>query len=177
MAYLHAFGAYLPERVVSNAELAARLGCSVEWIEKSTGILERRWAGEQSSVAEMGAEAARTCLARTGVSRAGMEASQVGLLILACGSAPPGFPGPAAAVAASLGLGTTPALDLPMASAGSLFGLALAARLAESYGDILVVAAEKMSAVVQAHPLDPNTAILFGDGAGAALVRDRKSVV
>jgi 3-oxoacyl-[acyl-carrier-protein] synthase III len=168
MAYLHAFGAYLPERVVSNAELAARLGCSAEWIEKSTGILERRWAGEQSSVAGMGAEAARACLARAGV-----EASQVGLLIVASGSAPPGFPGPAAAVAATLGLGTTPALDLPMASAGSLFGLALAACLAESYGDILVVAAEKMSAIVEAHPPDRNTAILFGDGAGAALVSKR----
>jgi 3-oxoacyl-[acyl-carrier-protein] synthase III len=58
-------------------------------------------------------------------------------------------------------------------TAGSLFGLALAARLVESYGDILVVAAEKMSAMVQAHPLDPNTAILFGDGAGAALVSNR----
>jgi 3-oxoacyl-[acyl-carrier-protein] synthase III len=173
MAYLHAFGAYLPERVVSNAELAARLGSSAEWIEKSTGILERRWAGEQSSLAGMGAEAARACLARAGVPHAGGEASQVGFLIVASGSAPPGFPGPAAAVAASLGLGTTPALDLPMASAGSLFGLALAARLAESYGDILVVAAEKMSSIIQAHPLDPNTAILFGDGAGAALVSNR----
>ncbi|HEY6344696.1 MAG TPA: ketoacyl-ACP synthase III [Bryobacteraceae bacterium] len=168
MAYLHAFGAYLPERVVSNAELAARLACSAEWIEKSTGILERRWAAERSSVAEMGAEAARACLARAGV-----EAAQVGLLIVASGSAPPGFPGPAAAMAATLGLGTTPAFDLPMASAGSLFGLALAARLAESYGDILVVAAEKMSAILEAHPPDRNTAILFGDGAGAALVSKR----
>src|SRR5580658_9543792 len=168
MAYLHAFGAYLPERIVSNADLAARLGCSADWIEKSTGILERRWADERSSLAEMGAEAARACLARAEV-----EASQVGLLIVASGSAPPGFPGPAAAMAAILGFGTTPALDLPMASAGSLFGLALAARLAESHGDILVVAAEKMSAIVQAHPLDPNTAILFGDGAGAALVSKR----
>jgi 3-oxoacyl-[acyl-carrier-protein] synthase III len=173
MAYLHAFGAYLPERVVSNSELAARLGCSEEWIEKSTGILERRWAGEESSLAEMGAEAARSCLARAGVARAGGEASRVGLLIVASGSASAGFPGPAAAIAATLGLGTAPALDLPMASAGSLFGVALAARLAESYGDVVVVGAEKMSAIVQAHPLDPNTAILFGDGAGAALVSKR----
>jgi 3-oxoacyl-[acyl-carrier-protein] synthase-3 len=60
-----------------------------------------------------------------------------------------------------------------MASAGSLFGMALASRLADSTGDILVVAAEKMSAVVQAHPLDQNTAILFGDGAGAALISSR----
>ena len=65
---------------------------------------------------------------------------------------------------------SAPALDLPIASAGSLFGLALAMRLAETQGDILVVAAEKMSALIEN---DPNTAILFGDGAGAALVSAR----
>src|SRR5689334_24671790 len=58
----------------------------------------------------------------------------------------------------------SPALDLPMASAGSLFGLALALRLVEIHGDILVVAAEKMSTVVDTATPDPNTAILFGDG-------------
>ena len=167
-AYLHAFGAYLPDRVVTNAELSGRLGCSEEWIEKASGIRERRWAGADTSVADLAAEAASACLARAGV-----EASQIGLLILASGSAPPGFPAPAAGVATRLGMGSAPALDLPMASAGSLFGLALAARAAEAYGDVLVVAAEKMSAVIEAHPLDQNTAILFGDGAGAALVSSR----
>ena len=61
-------------------------------------------------------------------------------------------------------------IDLPLASAGSIFGLSLASQLAGSYGDILVVAAEKMSAVIQGAALDKDTAILFGDGAGAALV-------
>jgi len=167
-AYLHAFGAYLPERAVTNAELAGRLGCSEEWIGKASGIRERRWAGVETRVADLAAEAANACLARAGV-----EASQIGLLILASGSAPAGFPAPAAALAAGLGMGSAPALDLPMASAGSLFGLALAARLTEACGDILVVASEKMSAVIEAHPLDQNTAILFGDGAGAALVSRR----
>ncbi|HEY7338234.1 MAG TPA: ketoacyl-ACP synthase III [Bryobacteraceae bacterium] len=166
-SYLHAFGAYLPARVVSNAELAQRLGCSPEWIEKSSGIRERRWAGDEG-VVEMGAEAARACL-----TRAAIPASQIGLLILASGSAPPGFPSPAASLAARLGLGIVPALDVPMASAGSLFAMAIASRLAEDYGDVLVVAAEKMSAIIQAHPLEKNTAILFGDGAGAALVSSR----
>jgi 3-oxoacyl-[acyl-carrier-protein] synthase-3 len=167
-AYLHGFGAYLPDRVVTNAELAGRLGCSEEWIEKATGIRGRRWADAETSVADLAAEAAEACLARVGV-----EAPQVGLLILASGSAPPGFPAPAAALAARLGMGSAPALDLPMASAGSLFALALAARTAEAYGDVLVVAAEKMSAVIEAHPLDQNTAVLFGDRAGAALVSSR----
>jgi 3-oxoacyl-[acyl-carrier-protein] synthase III len=169
-AYLHAFGAHTPQRVVSNAELAARLNCEPEWIESVSGIRERRWAADDVSVADMALAAAEDCLARAGVDR-----SRLGLVILASGSAPPGFPGPAAEVAARLGLESTPVLDLPIASAGSLFGMALASRLAEPMGDILVIGAEKMSALIQAHPLDRNTAVLFGDGAGAVLVSGEPS--
>ena len=167
-ACLHAFGAYLPERVVGNAELAERAGCASEWIESVSGIRERRWAAPQETAADMAVAAAENCLRKAGVS-----ASTLGLLIVSSGSASRGFPGPAAEVATRLGLDSTPALDLPMASAGSLFGLALAMRLAETHGDVLVVAAEKMSALIETAPLDPNTAILFGDGAGAALVSSR----
>jgi 3-oxoacyl-[acyl-carrier-protein] synthase-3 len=169
-AYLHAFGAHLPERVVSNAELAERVKCTPEWIESVSGIRERRWADDDMTVADLAVAAAQDCL-----SRAAIEAPHLGMVILASGSAPPGFPGPAAEVAARLGLESTPVLDLPIASAGSLFGMALASRLADSLGEILVVAAEKMSAVIQAHPLDQNTAILFGDGAGAVLISNRPS--
>jgi len=164
-AYLHAFGAYLPERVVANAELAERVGKTSEWIESVSGIQERRWAEAEQTVADMGVAAAENCLRKAGVS-----SNTLGMLIVASGSAARGFPGPAAEVADRLCLGSTPALDLPMASAGSLFGLALAMRLVETHGDVLVVASEKMSALVES---DPNTAILFGDGAGAALVSAR----
>jgi len=167
-AYLHAFGAYLPERVVTNAELAERTGRAAEWIESVSGIQQRRWAAPEKSVAEMGVAAAGKCLKNAGVS-----ADKLGLLIVASGSAARGFPGPAAEVADRLCLDGVPALDLPMASAGSLFGLALAMRLAETHGDVLVVGAEKMSAVIETEPLDPNTAIQFGDGAGAALISAR----
>jgi len=168
MAYLHSFGAYLPERVVTNGELAGRLGRNSEWIESVSGIVERRWAASETSVADMGVAAAQDCLRNASVST-----KDLGLLIVSSGSAARGFPGPAAEVAARLGLDSTPALDLPIASAGSLFGLVLAMRLVPDQGDVLVVAAEKMSAVVNVEPLDPNTAILFGDGAGAALVSAR----
>lgn len=171
-AYFHGFGSYVPDRVITNAELAPRLNCEAAWIEDVSGIRERRWAEESTSVVDLGFAAAQDCLTRSSV-----EASSIKLLILASGSAPPGFPGPAAELAVRLGLGTTPVLDLPIASAGSLFGMALAARLAESMGDVLVVAAEKMSAVIQAFPLDPNTAILFGDGAGAALISPRPGLL
>jgi 3-oxoacyl-[acyl-carrier-protein] synthase-3 len=167
MTYIHAFGAYLPERVVTNAELATQLGCTTEWIESVSGIRERRWAGEET-VADLGYLAARDCF-----EKAQVEASQVGLIIVSSGSSERRFPGPASAVAAALGLNATPAIDLPIASAGSIFGLALASQLAGSYGDVLVIAAEKMSAVIQGAALDQNTAILFGDGAGAALVSSR----
>jgi 3-oxoacyl-[acyl-carrier-protein] synthase-3 len=164
-AYLQAFGAYLPERVVGNAELAERVGRDSEWIESVSGIHERRWAAPETAVADMGFAAAEDCLRKSGVA-----AGTLGMLIVASGSGARGFPGPAAEVAARLGLDATPAIDLPIASAGSLFGLALAMRLAGTQGDILVVAAEKMSALIEN---DPNTAILFGDGAGAALVTAR----
>ena len=167
-AFLHAFGAHLPDCVVTNEELAARLGRTADWIENASGIRERRWAASESSVADLAVLAAQDCL-----QRAGIEASALGLVMLASGSAPPGFPGPAAAVIAGLGLEGTPAFDVPMASAGTLFGLALASQLTERFGDVLVIGAEKMSAILSAGPLDPNTAILFGDGAGAALVSSR----
>lgn len=167
-AYLHAFGAYLPERVVTNAELAERTGKTAEWIESASGIQERRWAAPDTSIAAMGVAAAESCL-----KTADFPTNKIGMLIVASGSGARGFPGPAAAIADRLCLLSVPALDLPMASAGSLFGLALAMRLTETYGDILVVASEKMSPLCETEPLDPNTAILFGDGAGAALVSSR----
>ena len=171
-AFLNAFGFHVPERVVPNQELAARVGCTPEWIESVSGIRERRWAAAETSVTDLAEAAARDCLAR-----ASIDAAQVGLLMLASGSARPGFPAPAAELAHRLGLNLTPALtpaiDLPMASAGSIFGLVLASQLAQVYGNVQVVAAEKMSAILEAHPMDQNTAILFGDGAGAALVSPR----
>ena len=167
-AYLNAFGFHVPERVVANSELAARAGCTPEWIESVSGIRERRWAAPETTVADLAEAAARDCL-----TRAGLEPNQIGLLLLASGSAEPGFPAPSAELAHRLGLNLAPAFDLPMASAGSIFGLALASQLAEVYGNVLVVAAEKMSAIIEAHALDRDTAVLFGDGAGAALVSPR----
>lgn len=158
-AYIHSFGAYLPERVVGNGELAGRLGCTPEWIVEMSGIEERRYAAPEETVASLAASAARRCLENAG-------AASPGLILVASGSAERRFPGPAVTAAAQLGLAGVPALDLPMASAGGLFAIALAAGLAARYSSILVVGAEKMSAVAK----DKGAAILFGDGAGACLV-------
>lgn len=164
MAFLRAFGSYTPSRIVNNTELSARLGCQPDWILSMSGISERRYAAEGESVSDLAFRAAQDCLARAG------DPGQIGLVILASGSAERRFPGPAAETAARLGLASVPAIDLPMASAGSLFGLALAASLASVHGQVLVIAAEKMSSVISREPLDRNVAILFGDGAGASLV-------
>ena len=170
MAFLRAFGAYLPDRVVPNAEFAARLGVEDEWIVQMSGIEERRFAAETETVIDMGVRAAQACLAR-----AGATASQVGLIVVSSGTGERRFPGPASEIGLRLGIPGIPAIDVPVASAGSIFGLTLAHQLAPFYGEVLVIAAEKMSSVVWPKPEsggtpDKNTAILFGDGAGAALV-------
>ncbi len=130
-----------------------------------SGIEERRYAGPDETVAGMAVAAAQQCL-----ERAGMSAADVGLVIVSSGSFERRFPGPAATVAHQLGVAQTPALDLPIASAGSLFGMALGATLAEKHGNVLLVAAEKMSTVVAREPADSGVAILFGDGAGACII-------
>jgi 3-oxoacyl-[acyl-carrier-protein] synthase-3 len=160
MASILSFGRYVPERVLANEELAARLGVDPAWIVQISGIEERRIAGPDETVVTLGVRAARKCL----------DGHQIGLVLVSSASSERRFPGPAAAIANELGLAGVPAIDMPVASAGSLFALALAAQLAPAYGNILVVAAEKMSAPALMEPLDKNVAILFGDGAGACVV-------
>jgi 3-oxoacyl-[acyl-carrier-protein] synthase-3 len=168
MAYLRAFGCYLPSRVVENSELAVTLGADPAWMLQATGIAERRFAAPGETVASMGTSAAKDCL-----ERAGAEARDVRLVLVASGSAERRFPGPASEIGAALGIAGVPAIDLPIASAGSLFGMALAGQLAPVYGNVLVVASEAMSRVVRMDAEGRDTAVLFGDGAGACLVSER----
>ncbi|HEY4382789.1 MAG TPA: ketoacyl-ACP synthase III [Acidobacteriaceae bacterium] len=163
MAYLRSFGCSVPPARVGNDALAARTGREAALIEKTTGILERRYAAADVSVVDLAVDAANECLRN-----AGITAQDLGLLLVSSGSMERAFPGPASSVAARLGLTGTPAIDLPIASAGSLIGVALAADLAERYGNVLVVASEIMSRRIS--DADADTAILFGDGAGACLV-------
>jgi 3-oxoacyl-[acyl-carrier-protein] synthase-3 len=165
VAVLKAFGAYLPARIVTNQELGSRVNRTPDWILDVSGIEERRYAAENESVADMAVAAATQCL-----ERAGMTVSDIGMFIVSSGSSERRFPGPASIVANRLGATSAPALDVPMASAGGLFGMALAAQLAAAYGNILVVAAEKMSTVATREPMEQGVAILFGDGAGASIV-------
>jgi 3-oxoacyl-[acyl-carrier-protein] synthase III len=165
MAFLQAFGSHLPTRRVDNSELAPLVGATPEWILSVSGIEERRYAAAEDTVASLGLLAARDCL-----ERAGATAQDLGMILVSSGSSERFCPGPASQIAASLGLTSTPVLDIPVASCGSLIGLALAADLAPRYGRILVVGAEIMSRRIEATPEGKDTAILFGDGAGACLV-------
>jgi 3-oxoacyl-[acyl-carrier-protein] synthase-3 len=165
MASLRGFGAYLPERIVDNTEIGGLVGLDPGWILQASGIEQRRFAADEETVASMGVRAASDCLAACGA-----KVSEVGLILVSSGSAERRFPGPASAVGVSLGIGGVPAIDLPLASAGSLFAMSLASQLANVYGNVLVVASEVMSRVVSLTPEGRDTAILFGDGAGACLV-------
>jgi 3-oxoacyl-[acyl-carrier-protein] synthase-3 len=163
MSYLRAFGHYLPSSIVSNADLERRTGRAAASIEKTSGILERRYAAQNETVADLGLAAANACL-----KNANLTANDIGLILFSSGSAERVFPGPASVLVQKLGLAATPAIDIPVASAGSLIAMAFANDLAPRYGNVLVVASEIMSRRIS--DADPDTAILFGDGAGACIV-------
>jgi 3-oxoacyl-[acyl-carrier-protein] synthase III len=165
MPWLRALGFYLPVEIVTSRDLAARVGADPAWLFEATGIEERRFAAPGESVAGLGVLAARDCLGSSAIAP-----SEIGLLLVASGSAEKRFPGPAAAIGAALGIAGVPAIDLPMASAGALFAIALAAQLAPVYRNVLVIGAEIMSRVLRIDATGRDTAILFGDGAGACVV-------
>jgi 3-oxoacyl-[acyl-carrier-protein] synthase-3 len=165
MAFIREFGCWLPERVVTSEEVGAWVGSDAEWVRTVSGIVERRFAKDDESVADLASRAGQDCL-----ERAGVEASSLAMVIVASGTGERSFPGPAGETALKLGIPGTPVLDVPMASAGSLFGISIAGRLAASTGPILVIGAEKMSTIVLREPREKGIAVLFGDGAGAALV-------
>jgi 3-oxoacyl-[acyl-carrier-protein] synthase-3 len=165
VSYIVNFGAALPDRVVTNQEVGPLVGKAPEWIRNVSGISERRWIDNGLTLIDLGVAAGEDCLSRSPVGL-----SEVAMVLVSSASWGRQFPGPAAQVALRLGLGDKPALDIPVASAGSLFALALAADLAPSRGPVLVIAAEIMSEIVSRPPMEPGVAALFGDGAGACLI-------
>ncbi|MFZ1941247.1 MAG: ketoacyl-ACP synthase III [Terracidiphilus sp.] len=169
MSYLRAFGSHLPQRRISNQELAPLVGADPAWILEASGIKERRYAADDDTVAGLGLLAAQDCLQKSGTA-----AADLGMILVASGSSERFCPGPASQIAASLGLTSTSALDIPVASCGSLIALSIASRLAPELGSVLVIGAEIMSRRIERTPEGKDTAILFGDGAGACLV-DPKS--
>ena len=162
-ALVAGWGAYVPERVVTNADLERALVTTDAWITSRTGIRERRWADPGTSTGDMAVHAGRAALRTAGLDR-------VDRVVLA--TTTPDHPCPATApwVAHRLGLGTVPAHDVGAVCSGFVYALASArdAILAGSADSVLVVGADRFSGIVD--PSDRTTAVIFGDGAGAVVL-------
>lgn len=160
-----ALGAYVPERVVTNADLAERMDTSDEWIVSRTGIRERRYCAEDQATSDLAVEAARAILAD-----AGAGADEVDVLIVPTCTPDHLFPSVAALTADRIGAHRAAAFDIQAACSGFIYGLAQASAMVEAglARNVLVVGAEVFSRVIDQD--DRSTAILFGDGAAGALV-------
>jgi len=161
-----ATGRHLPPQVVTNDDLAKRMDTSDEWIASRTGIRARRLADDAENAADMGAAAARSAM-----QRAGVDAGEVDILILSTATPDRWLPSTACDVQALLGCTNAVAFDIMAACSGFLYGLSMAeGYLAAGRGEVaLVISTEKMSAIVDWE--DRSTCVLFGDGAGAAVVK------
>ena len=155
-------GSYLPERVVTNDDLARRLDTSDEWIRTRTGIRERHYAAPDEATSDLALEAGRRALAD-----AGLVAADVDVLIVA--TTTPDHPVPATApiVAAKLGLQCA-AFDVNAACSGFVYGLQVGATIAAAGSRVLLMGAETLTRYVD-HD-DRSIAVLFGDGAGAVVL-------
>ena len=159
-------GRYLPERVMTNAELETMVETSDEWIRTRTGIRERRIAADGVGAADMGA-----CAARQALRSAGVTAENVDLLIVSTATPDRLLPSTACDIQALIGANNAAAYDFSTACSGFLYGLSLAQAhiAAEQAETVLLVCTEKMSSIVDW--TDRTTCVLFGDGAGAAVIR------
>jgi 3-oxoacyl-[acyl-carrier-protein] synthase-3 len=163
-------GGYLPARVVDNHELASRLDTSDAWIRERTGITRRHIAAEDELTSDLAVEAARRALARAGLAPAAVEA-----IVLATSTPDHTFPATATAVQRKLGAPIGIALDVQAVCAGFPYALAVAdgfLRLGHAR-TALVIGAETFSRLLDW--TDRSTAVLFGDGAGALVLRAERS--
>ena len=159
-------GSYAPERILTNADLEKMVDTTNEWILTRTGIRERHIARPDETTSDMGAEAARRALAAAGVS-----AEQVDLIIVATITPDMGFPNTACFVQSKIGAVNAYCYDLEAACSGFLYALEVA-RQAVATGSadtVLVIGAEKISCITDWK--DRSLCVLFGDGAGAAVVQ------
>ena len=159
-------GAYIPEKILDNEALSKLVDTSDEWIRSRTGIRRRHIAGEKETVAFMAGEAAKAAL-----QNAKVNGSAVELILAATMSAEEAMPGVAARVQQTIGAKGAASFDINSACTGFLAALNTAQTYLEAgiYKTVLVVGAEKLSSLVDWN--DRNSCILFGDGAGAVVLK------
>jgi 3-oxoacyl-[acyl-carrier-protein] synthase-3 len=158
-------GSYLPQRIVTNAELASRIDTSDEWIVQRTGIRERHIAADDEFTSHLAIKAANAALAN-----AGIDAQAIDLIVLATSTPDNTFPATAVAVQNALGITHGAAFDLQAVCSGFVFALATADNFlrAGAFKRALVIGAETFSRILDWN--DRGTCVLFGDGAGAIVL-------
>ena len=168
MAYaaFRSIGAYVPNKILTNEDLSKMVDTTDEWITKRTGIKERHIAAEDETTSDLGVKAATLAIERSGI-----EPNEIDMVI--CATISPDYfcmPSTATIISTKLGLGTATAFDISAACTGFVYILSIAKAFIESgmKKNILIIGAEKLSAITDY--TDRGTCILFGDGAGAAII-------
>ncbi|HSP21706.1 MAG TPA: beta-ketoacyl-ACP synthase III [Planococcus sp. (in: firmicutes)] len=158
-------GRCLPEDILTNMDLEKRVDTSDEWIRTMTGIEERRIAKDGQDTSHMAMEAANQA-----IKNAGIDPAEIGLILVATVTADQPFPSVACMIQHEIGAKNAAAMDISAACAGFMYGAITAKQFIESdvYKYVLVVGVEKLSKITNWE--DRNTAVLFGDGAGAVVM-------
>jgi len=165
-AKFHSIGAYVPSKVLSNADLEKMVDTTDEWITKRTGISERHIAERDEVTSDMATKASKLA-----IERAGLEYSDIDLVV--CATVTPDYfnmPATACVISNKLGIKNAQAFDISAACSGFVYALSIAKAYIESgmKKHVLIIGAEKFSSIVDY--TDRSTCILFGDGAGAAII-------
>lgn len=161
-------GSYVPEKILTNEDLSRMVDTSDEWITTRTGIKQRRIAAKDEHTSDMAAKAALKAIEQAKISPA-----EIDLILVATATPDMLFPATACFVQKKIGATNAACLDISAACAGFLFGVEIAQQFITShtYDTVLVIGADKLTAITNWS--DRNTCILFGDGAGAAILRHR----
>jgi 3-oxoacyl-[acyl-carrier-protein] synthase-3 len=170
-AFIIGSGSFVPERVVTNDELAPKLGLTSEQIFRSSGILRRRWVEPGTATSSLASAALRLAL-----DDAGLDSTRLDYLIFGTMTPDRFIPGSASAVQKTTGLGEIPCVDIRATCCNALYGLQLAAALVKSRTakHVAVCLADIQSVWLDLSPASGNISMLFGDGASALIVGDEE---
>jgi 3-oxoacyl-[acyl-carrier-protein] synthase-3 len=161
-------GSYVPERVLTNADLESMVETNHQWIVERTGIYERRIAAENEFTSHMAAKAAQAAM-----ENAGVTPEEIDMILVATITPDMFFPSTACQVQRQIGAKNATCMDVNAACSGFLYCVEIANQFISNHGcnTVLVIGADKLSSIVNWE--DRNTCVLFGDGAGAAILRHR----